>query len=272
MVESRLAAVNAHFNPKQVKVTVSERVAVVQMDPPTKLIFLAKPLILELNEIFMQLERDDDVSVVILTGKGNSFATGANIKEIADMTSKKMLTDDYFERDWWRILPNFRKPFIAAINGMAFGGGLEVAMMADILVCTANAKLGQPEINLGILPGSGGTVRLTQAVGKSKAMEMCLTGEPIGAEDALKWGLVSQVYPNAEAMMQGATTLAKKIASKSQMAAGYTKRAVKQALEVGETAAIAHERSLFIAALNTHDKQEGTTAFMKKRKPNFQDK
>ena len=227
MVEARLAAVNAHFNPKQVKVTVSDKVALVQMDPPTKLIFLARPLMLELSQIFLQLERDDDVSVVVLTGKGTSFATGANINEIATMDSKKMLTDDYFERNWWRILPSFRKPFIAAINGMAFGGGLEVAMMADILVCTADAKLGQPEINLGILPGSGGCVRLTQAVGKSKAMEMCLTGEPISADDALKWGLVSQVYPNAEAMMQGVMSLAKKIASKSQMAAGYTKRAVR---------------------------------------------
>ena len=121
------------------------------------------------------------MAVVILTGKDKSFATGANIMEIAQMDSKKMLVDDYFERDWWRILPSFRKPFIAAINGMAFGGGLEVAMMADILVCTEEAKLGQPEINLGIIPGSGGTVRLTQAVGKGKAMEMCLTGEPITA-------------------------------------------------------------------------------------------
>ena len=180
--------------------------------------------------------------------------------------------NDYFERDWWRIIPSFRKPLIAAINGMAFGGGLEVAMMADILVCTENAKLGQPEINLGILPGSGGTVRLTQAVGKSKAMEMCLTGEPIGAQDALKWGLVSQVYPTTEAMMTGVMAMAKKIASKSQMAAGYTKRAVKNSLEVGETQAIAHERSLFIASLNTHDKQEGTDAFIKKRKATFLDK
>ena len=101
------------------------------------------------------------MSVVVLTGKGRSFATGASINEIANLDSKGMLVDDYFERDWWRILPSFRKPFIAAINGMAFGGGLEVAMMADILVCTADAKLGQPEINLGIIPGSGGTVRLT---------------------------------------------------------------------------------------------------------------
>ena len=209
---------------------------------------------------------------MILTGKGNSFATGANIKEIATYDSKSMLVDDYFQRDWFRILPTFRKPLIAAINGMAFGGGLEVAMMADILVCTENAKLGQPEINLGILPGGGGTVRLTQAVGKSKAMEMCLTGEPITAQDALKWGLVSQVYANSEEMLQGATAMANKIASKSQMALGLTKRAVRQSLEVGETAAIEHERSLFIAALNTFDKREGTEAFIKKRKPAFQDK
>jgi len=215
MVEARLAAVNAQFNPKQVRVTVKDKVALVTMDPPTKLIFLARPIIKELSEIFLQLERDDDVSVVVLTGKGSSFATGANIKEIADMDSKKMLTDDYFERDWWRILPSFRKPFIAAINGMAFGGGLEVAMMADILVCTENAKLGQPEINLGILPGSGGCVRLTQAVGKSKAMEMCLTGEPITGQDALKWGLVSRVYPTSEAMLEDTMNMAKKIASKS---------------------------------------------------------
>ena len=107
MVEGRLAAVNAHFNPKQVKVTVVDKVALVQMDPPTKLIFLARPIMQELSEVFLQLERDDAVSVVILTGKGNSFATGANIKEIATMTSKQMLTDDYFERDWWRILPSF---------------------------------------------------------------------------------------------------------------------------------------------------------------------
>ena len=137
------------------------------------------------------MEKDDSVSVVILTGKENSFATGANINELNEQTLNTQLFNDYFERVWWRIIPKFRKPLIAAINGMAFGGGLELAMMADILIASENAKLGQPEINLGILPGSGGTVRLTQAVGKSKAMEMCLTGEPISAQDALKSGLVS---------------------------------------------------------------------------------
>jgi enoyl-CoA hydratase len=127
----------------------------------------------------------------VLTGKDSSFATGANINEINEATMSSQIFDDYFERCWWRIIPKFRKPLIAAINGMAFGGGLELAMMADILIASENAKLGQPEINLGILPGSGGTVRLTSAVGKSKSMEMCLTGEPISAADAKACGLVS---------------------------------------------------------------------------------
>lgn len=129
--------------------------------------------------------------MAILTGKENSFATGASIAELKEQTLNSQMFNDYFERVWWRVIPKFRKPLIAAINGMAFGGGLELAMMADILIASDKATMGQPEINLGILPGSGGTVRLTQAVGKSKAMEMCLTGEPINAADALKCGLVS---------------------------------------------------------------------------------
>lgn len=224
-----------------------------------------------MNDVFLELEKNDAVSVVILTGKGRSFATGADIAKINSSSIKTMMFDDYFERNWWRIMPSFRKPVIAAINGMAFGGGLEVAMMCDILLATEDAKMGQPEINLGILPGSGGTVRLTQAVGKSKAMEMCLTGEPISGTDAYKWGLVSQVYPTQEKLMEAAMTLALKIASKSQMASGFVKRAVKNTFEVGETAAINHERSLFVAAMATKDKKEGIEAFMKKRKPNFTD-
>ena len=119
------------------------------------------------------------MSVVILTGKDKSFATGADINKIRVMEAKDQMFRDYMERNWWRIIPNFRKPIIAAINGMAFGGGLETAMKCDILLALTDAKMGQPEINLGILPGSGGTVRLTRFVGKSKAMSMCLSGEPI---------------------------------------------------------------------------------------------
>jgi enoyl-CoA hydratase/carnithine racemase len=167
------------------------------------------------------------VSVAILTGNKNSFAVGADIKELERQTINKHMFADYFERVWFRVVPKFRKPLIAAVNGMAFGGGLELAMMADIMLASENAKFGQPEINLGIIPGAGGTVRLPQAVGKSKAMEMVLTGEAIGAQDALKWGLVSQVFPTQEKLMEGAMTLANKIASKSQIAASFAKRSVK---------------------------------------------
>ena len=136
---------------------------------------------LQLSECFLQLERDENVRVVILTGKGKAFAAGADIGNLAASTSKSFLFDDKTAHDLEYGVRYFRKPFIAAINGLALGGGLEVAMMADILLCTESSKLGLPELNLGVMPGSGGTVRLTQAVGKSKAMEMLLTGEPINA-------------------------------------------------------------------------------------------
>jgi enoyl-CoA hydratase/carnithine racemase len=176
-----------------VKTTLHGNVALVELNPPTKLIFLSLPLMRDLNDELIALEKNDAVSVVILTGKlgSPSFATGANINELRDCTQSSQMFEDYFERDWFRVVPKLRKPIIAAINGMAFGGGLELAMMCDILIASDNAKMGQPEIKLGVIPGGGGTVRLTQAVGKSKAMEMILTGEPISAQEALKFGLVS---------------------------------------------------------------------------------
>ena len=163
-----------------------------------------------------------------------------------------------------------RKPTIAAINGMAFGGGLELAMMCDILMCSENAKMGLPEIKLGVMPGAGGTVRITQAVGKSKAMQMVLTGEPLNAQDALKWGLVSQVH-SKEKLVEEAFVLANKIAAFSQVSAASAKRAIKSSLESGETVAIDHERSLFIGLMNTHDKKEGVSSFLAKKKPQFKD-
>ena len=161
------------------------------MDPPTKLIFLTEKLISQLNEVLIELEKNDAVSVVILTGRGNSFATGADIGKLHSMDTKKAIFDDNMLRNWWRIHPTFRKPIIAAINGMCFGGGLEISMTCDILLATEDAKLGQPEVNLGIFPGSGGTVRLTKLVGKSNAMKMVLSGEPISGKEAFDMGLVS---------------------------------------------------------------------------------
>ena len=154
MVEDRLAAVNAHFNPKQIIVTVKDKVALVKMNPPTKLVFMNIKMMQELEQIFLQLEKDDSVNVVILTGKGNTFSVGGDLRETISLMSKSCLFNNGFERNC--ILPVFRKPFIAAINGIAFGGGLEVAMMADILVCTENAKMGLPETGLGVMCGTGG--------------------------------------------------------------------------------------------------------------------
>lgn len=251
--------------------TLHGTVAVIKFDPPSKVIAINRPFIAELNELILKCEQDDAVKVVIITGRGSSFAAGADVKELNTFTSKSMFVDDQFERDCWKMVYPFRKPLIAAVSGLTFGGGLETAMMADIMLCTENTLLGQPEINLALVPGCGGAVRLANKVGKSKAMEMLLTGDPIGAQDALKWGLVNKIYPDYKTMMAGAMELAQKIATKSMMAAGYTKRAIKQTYEVSETAALAHERSLFFAVLNTHDKGEGTKAFIEKRKPQFKD-
>ena len=172
-----------------------------------------------------------------------------------------------------RVLPTFRKPLIAAINGLAIGGGLETALMADIIVCSANAKFSMPEVNYGLNPGLGGCKRLLQAMGKTKTLDMMLTADTIDAQDALKWGLVSRVYPDDESsLLSGAIELAGKIASKPLMAACYIKRSIRHSLEVGETAAIAFERSLMIASTNSYDSQEGVSAFLSKRKPNYLNK
>ena len=169
------------------------KVAILEMTPPTKLIFLTTPLVIEISNQLRELESNPAVSAVILTGKigSPSFATGADINEIGESKQGKHFFNDYFEREWFKVIPKFRKPLIAAVNGYAFGGGLELAMMCDIIIASDKAKLGQPEIKLGVIPGAGGTVRLTNAVGKFKAMEMVLSGEPITAQDALKCGLIS---------------------------------------------------------------------------------
>ena len=256
--------------PKMVTTTIDEarKIALVEMTPPGKLVVLSRELFIQLNEALLSLEKDDRVNAVVLTGKGKAFAAGAAITEFEGLDLKQHLFDDYFERGWFTVLPKYRKPTIAAINGFALGGGLEVAMMCDMQICSDDAKLGQPEIKLGLIPGGGGCVRLTQAVGKSKAMEMILTGVPISAQEALSCGLVSQVHPK-DKLVENAMNLAAKIATFSKTAAALCKRAVRQSLELGESAGIDHERTLFATAMGTADKKEGVDAFLKKRKPNF---
>ena len=182
-----------------------------------------------------------------------------------------MLFDDYFERSWNRVIPRVRKPLIAAVNGMCFGGGLELALMCDIIYASDKARFALPEVKLGLIPGSGGTVRLPLQVGKSKAMEMALSGEPISAEEALRIGLVSAVHPH-DKLMDETLKLAKNLTQKSQIALAFVKRAINQAYEGGLTQAIENERNLFIGILNTDDKREGISAFINKRAPKFTDK
>ncbi len=149
--------------------------------------------------------------MIILTGKDNSFAVGADINEINSATLKDQLFADYFERLWYKIIPKIRKPLIAAVNGMCFGGGFEIALMCDIIVASENAQFGLPEIKLGVIPGAGGTQRLPRLVGKSKAMEMILSGTPISAKEAKEWHVVSNVFPR-DKLIEEALNLAKKIA------------------------------------------------------------
>ena len=178
-----------------------------------------------------------------------------------------MTFDDYFEKDWYRV-PKVRKPIIAAVNGMAFGGGFEIALLCDIIVASDDAQFGLPEIKLGVMPGSGGTQRLTRIVGKGKAMEMILTGASITAQEAREWGLVTQVHPR-EKLMEETLKLAAKIAQQSQIAAAFSKRAINTAYETTLQGGLDHERTLFTGLLATNDKIEGTKAFLEKRQPKF---
>ena len=173
MIKARLAALNAHFNAKRVKVTIKDRIAVVEMNPQKRLTFLAKPVLIELNQVLQELQKDDEVSVVILTGQGNSFSLDDNNREIAAITDQKWFSFDMKERYWWCIPQIFRKPFIAAVDGQALGGGLEVVMMADVLICTEDSKFGQPELNLGGLPGVDRIAeKMANALGEDKIMDM----------------------------------------------------------------------------------------------------
>lgn len=222
-----------------------------------------------LHEIAQTLDKatsDDNVRCVVLTGGDKVFAAGADITEMADKTSVGVLQDP--RANHWRTIRDFPKPMIAAVNGFCLGGGNELAMHCDILIAGKNAQFGQPEINLGIIPGAGGTQRLTAMIGKSKAMRLVLSGEFLSAEDAERAGLVSEVC-EPELTLEKATALARKIASKAPVAARLAKESVLKASDGLLAEGIAFERKAFALLFATDDKSEGVSAFMEKRKPNF---
>ena len=205
----------------------------------------------------------------MLTGSKKAFAAGADIKEMAELTYPQIYLDDLFS-DSDRVA-NRRKPIIAAVNGFALGGGCELALMCDFILAGDNAKFGQPEINLGVLPGMGGTQRLTRAVGKAKAMELCLSGRMMGAEEAERAGVVARIVPK-EQLLEEALKVAAQIASKSVPVAMMVKESINRAFEVSLSEGVRFERRVFHAAFATEDQKEGMAAFIAKREAQFKDR
>ncbi|PHQ59039.1 MAG: enoyl-CoA hydratase [Robiginitomaculum sp.] len=252
------------------EVTKDGGVCTIKLNRPKALNALCAELTMELADALAKLEVDDKIGCVILTGSEKAFAAGADIKELQDGTFLGMYKHDVFGL-YWEAVARFRKPIIAAVAGYALGGGCEVAMMCDFIIAADNAKFGQPEINLGVMPGSGGTQRLTKAVGKAKAMDMCLTGRMMKAVEAHACGLVSRVV-SVDELMETAMEAAKKIAAQSQPIAMMTKEAVNTSFETSLSQGIHFERRLFQAMFSTEDQKEGMAAFAEKRKPHFNNK
>jgi len=245
------------------------RVGLITLNRPQALNALNAQLVSEVNHALDALEADANIGCIVITGSKKAFAAGADIKEMAELTYPQIYMDDLFS-DSDRVA-NRRKPIIAAVNGFALGGGCELALMCDFILAGDNAKFGQPEINLGVLPGMGGTQRLTRAVGKAKAMEMCLSGRMIDAVEAERCGIVARIVPSDE-LLDEALKVAAVIASKSLPIAMMIKESVNRAFEVNLTEGVRFERRVFHAAFATLDQKEGMAAFVAKRAPEFQGK
>ncbi len=242
-------------------------VGIVALDRPQTLNALSTRLMRELSEALADYEADDAIGAMVLTGSDRAFAAGADIKEMQDKRWPATYIEDFITADWEDIT-RCRKPVVAAVAGFALGGGCELAMMCDIILAADTARFGQPEINLAVTPGAGGTQRLTRFVGKSKAMEMCLTGRMMDAEEAERAGLVSRVVPAAELLDEAVATAAK-IAAMPRQVALMVKEAVDVAYEVPLSQGVRLERRLFQATFGTRDQVEGMQAFIEKRKPRF---
>ncbi|KPY39938.1 Enoyl-CoA hydratase [Pseudomonas syringae pv. primulae] len=243
-------------------------VGLVTLNRPKALNALNARLIDELNHALDAFEADSAIGCIVLTGSEKAFAAGADIKEMVDLTYPQIYLDDLF-RESDRVAAR-RKPMIAAVAGFALGGGCELALMCDFILAADNARFGQPEINLGVLPGMGGTQRLTRAVGKAKAMEMCLTGRLIDAHEAERAGMVSRVLP-LEELLDEALKAAASIAAKSLPVAMQVKESINRAFEVSLAEGIRFERRVFHATFASQDQKEGMQAFIEKRPPVFRD-
>jgi len=243
-----------------------QRTALVRLNRREQLNALNGAVMDELCAALEELDSDETVRAIVVTGNERAFAAGADIGEMASATPIDMLLTNRIGQ--WDRIRKITKPVIAAVNGWALGGGCELAMVLDLIVAGESAKFGQPEINIGVIPGAGGTQRLTRAIGKAKAMRMILTGDPITAREAESAGLVAIVTQD-ELVVEDALALAAKIATKSPIALRLAKEAVNAAHEMSLTDALAHERRLFYLLFASEDQKEGMAAFLEKRTPEF---
>lgn len=245
---------------------VAPYVAHIQLNRPKELNALNLELMLEIKEALLQLDADDNVRAIVISGNERAFAAGADIKQMAGRTAIDMLRIDQFTT--WDSIRKTKKPLIAAVSGFALGGGCELVMICDMVIASETAQFGQPEINIGVMPGAGGTQRLPRAVGKVKAMEMVLTGSFISAEEAKQYGLVNKVVP-VEFFLTEAIQLAARIAEKSPVAVQMAKESVLKAFEMPLQEALFFERKNFYMLFATEDQKEGMAAFVEKRKAEF---
>ena len=239
------------------------RVGIVQFNRPKALNALNRGLMAELMAALEQFDSNPDIGAMVITGNEKAFAAGADIKEMATATPAQMLDNPFI--DYWDRLRKISKPVIAAVSGFALGGGCELMMACDMVIAAESARFGQPEINLGIIPGAGGTQRLTKAVGKVIAMEMILNGRYLTADEALHYGLINRVVPT-ELYLEEAVKFAAEIAARAPVALRLAKEAVNAAYEMSLQSGLAHERRLFYMLFSTEDQKEGMDAFINKRK------
>src|SRR5688572_16279499 len=254
-------------------ITITEQfepsIALVQLNRPKELNALNLQLMQELRDGLKQLDKNELVRVIIITGNQQAFAAGADIKQMADKSAVDMLQIDQFST--WDQIRRTKKPVIAAVSGFALGGGCELAMTCDMIIASESAKFGQPEIKIGVMPGAGGTQRLTRAIGKAKAMELVLTGKFISAEEALSYGLINKVVP-VEMYLREAVQLAKEIAQMSPVATQLAKESVNRSFETLLDEGLIFERKNFYLTFASEDQKEGMKAFIEKRKPVYKGK
>jgi enoyl-CoA hydratase len=250
-------------------VETRDAVGLVTLNRPTVLNALSTRVIAELSAALQAFDADPAIGAMVVTGNEKAFAAGADIKEMQDKSYPSTYVNDFLT-DWERIA-NLRKPLIAAVAGYALGGGCELAMICDLIIAADTARFGQPEIQLGVMPGAGGTQRLTRAVGKAKAMDLVLTGRMMDAAEAERSGLVARVVP-ADKLLEEALAVAAKIASFSLPTVMIAKEAVNQAFETGLAEGLKFERRVFHATFGTEDQKEGMAAFVEKRPPQFKNR